>query len=84
MKEYMKWDDWWVQFIELRKLIDEQYEKCCKWEEYDVGRDMDRYTELEFEDECLKDPIFGDEILDGGPGTYPESDYANKNNGLYP
>lgn len=49
MKEYMKWDDWWVQFIELRKLIDEQYEKCCIWEEEDIGRDMDRYTELEFE-----------------------------------
>lgn len=28
MKEYMKWDDWWVQFEELRKLIDVQYEKC--------------------------------------------------------
>jgi hypothetical protein len=76
MKEYMKWDDWWNQFIKLRKLIDEQYEKCLskakRWEEEEVGRDMDRYTELEFEDECLKDPIFGDpevnEILDGGPG----------------
>ena len=53
MKEYIKWDDWWVQFEELRKLIDEQYEKCCIWEEENIGRDMDRYTELEFEDECL-------------------------------
>lgn len=26
MKEYIKFDDWWVQFEELRKLIDEQYE----------------------------------------------------------
>ena len=26
--EYMKFDDWWVQFEELRNLIDEQYEKC--------------------------------------------------------
>ena len=76
MKEYMKWDDWWGQFINLRQLLDEQYEKCCIWEEDDVGRDMDRYTELEFEDECLKDPIFGDpevnEILEGGPGSYPD------------
>jgi len=28
MKEYMKWDDWWLQFEELRILLDEQYEKC--------------------------------------------------------
>ena len=33
MEKYMKWDDWWVQFEELRNLIDEQYEKCCRWEE---------------------------------------------------
>ena len=66
MKEYMKWDDWWVQFEELRKLIDEQYEKCCRWEEEDVGRDMDRLAELE--DDCH----YGEEILDGGPGSYPE------------
>lgn len=28
MDTYMKFDDWWVQFEELRRLIDEQYEKC--------------------------------------------------------
>lgn len=38
---YMKFDDWWKQFEELRDLIDEQYEKCCKWEE-EVRRDMDK------------------------------------------
>ena len=27
MKEYMKFDDWWIQFEELRKLINEQYDK---------------------------------------------------------
>ena len=27
--KYMKFDDWWVQFEELRNLIDEQYEKCA-------------------------------------------------------
>lgn len=31
MKEYMIFDDWWDQFHELRDLIDEQYEKCCKF-----------------------------------------------------
>ena len=30
---YMKFDDWWVQFINLRQLIDQQYEKLKKWEE---------------------------------------------------
>lgn len=77
MKEYMKWDDWWDQFINLRQLIDEQYEKCCIWEEEDVGRDCDRLEELAYEDECYArgvDPIFGEEILEGGPGSYPEND----------
>lgn len=63
MKEYMKWDDWWVQFEELRKLIDEQYEKCCIWEEEDVGRDCDRLAELAYEDECYTkgvDTILGE------------------------
>jgi hypothetical protein len=64
MKEYMKWDDWWGQFIDLRNLIDLQYEKCCRWEEEDTGRDFDRLEELAYEDECYArgvDPIFGDE-----------------------
>ena len=77
MKEYMKWDDWWVQFINLKQLIDEQYKKYCKWEEEDVGRDCDRLAELAYEDECYAkgvDPFFGEEILDGGPGSYPEND----------
>lgn len=52
MKEYMKWDDWWVQFEELRKLINEQYAKCLRWEEEDIERDTDRLTELEYDDEC--------------------------------
>lgn len=30
MKKYMKLDDWWLQFEELRNLIDKQYEKCCR------------------------------------------------------
>jgi len=77
MNKYIKWDDWWVQFEELRDLIDLQYEKCCRWEEEDVGRDMDRLEELAYEDECYArgvDPIFGEEILDGGPGSYLEND----------
>ena len=55
MKEYMKWDDWWVKFEELRKLIDEQYEKCLseakRWEEEDVRHDMDRLAELAYEED---------------------------------
>ena len=30
MKEYMKFDDWWVQFKELINVIDLQYEKCLR------------------------------------------------------
>ena len=30
VEAYMKFDDWWVQFEELRNLIDEQYEKCLR------------------------------------------------------
>jgi len=70
MKEYMKFDDWWLQFEELRNLIDLQYEKCCRWEEEDTGRDCDRLEELAYEDECYArgvDPILGDEILDSSP-----------------
>lgn len=44
--KYIKFDDWWVQFEELRLLIDKQYEKCCLWEEEDVQRDCDRLAEL--------------------------------------
>lgn len=68
--EYMNFDDWWVQFEELRKLIDEQYEKCCKREEEDIGRDCDRLEELAYEDECYArgvDPIFG------VPMSYPKN-----------
>lgn len=67
-ESYMKFDDWWVQFEELKNLIHLQYEKCCIWEEEDIGRDMDRLAELE--DDCH----YGEEIIEGGPGTYPDSD----------
>ena len=65
-EEYMKFDDWWVQFDELRKIIDIQYEKCCRWEKEDIDRDMDRLAELEYEDRCH----YGEEIIEG---TYPKS-----------
>jgi hypothetical protein len=32
-QNYMKLDDWWVQFEELKRLVEEQYKKCCKKEE---------------------------------------------------
>lgn len=50
MNKYMKFDDWWGQFLELRNLIDIQYEKCCMWEEEDISRDMDRLAELSDKD----------------------------------
>ena len=47
--KYMKLDDWWVQFEELRILIDKQ---CCRWEEEeDVQRDCDRLAELSDDDD---------------------------------
>ncbi len=84
MKKYMKYDDWWDQFQELIKKLEKQLEKHKKWESEDVGRDCDRLAELE--DDEREDEYFceygcggeydyepcGDEILDGGPGSYPE------------
>lgn len=66
MSKYMKYDDWWDQLQELMKKIEEQLEKHKVWEEEDIGRDCDRLAELEDDWPC------GDEILDGGPGSYPE------------
>lgn len=31
MREYMKFDDWWVQFEELRNSIDTQYVQCFRY-----------------------------------------------------
>ena len=45
ISKYMKWDDWWSQFIELRCAIDAQYEMCCMCKEEDVQRHRDRRTE---------------------------------------
>jgi hypothetical protein len=41
MKKFMKFDDWWVQFINLINLIEFQYEKSCKWEVEDLERDCE-------------------------------------------
>ena len=49
MSEYIKLDDWWVQFEELKNLLDIQYEKClseAKSGEEDNIKDIDRLTEL--------------------------------------
>ena len=46
MKKYMNFDEWWFQFEELIRLIENQYNKCCTWEEEDIERDMDRLYEL--------------------------------------
>jgi hypothetical protein len=29
MKEYIKWDEWWFEFEQMKFLIKEYYEKCC-------------------------------------------------------
>ena len=83
MEKYIKYDDWWEQLQELMKKLEEQLEKHKKWEAEDVERDCDRLAELE--DDERDDKYFceygcggeydyepGDEILDGGPGSYPE------------
>jgi hypothetical protein len=83
MSEYMKYDDWWDQLQELMKKLEEQLEKHKTWEEEDVGRDCDRLAELEDENDDDYFCEYGcggeydyepchDEILDGGPGSYPE------------
>lgn len=36
---YVKFDDWWVHFEELRQLIEQQYEKLKNWEK-DVERNI--------------------------------------------
>jgi hypothetical protein len=46
MKKFMKFDDWWLQFINLINLIELQYEKFCKWEVEDLERDCDCLAEL--------------------------------------
>jgi hypothetical protein len=46
IKKFMKFDDWWVQFINLISLIELQYEKSCKWEVEDLECDCDRLAEL--------------------------------------
>ena len=46
MNDYMKFDDWYIQFEELRGLISKQYNKVCKWEKDDVERDMDKLGDL--------------------------------------
>ena len=51
MNQYMKYDDWLVQFEDLLKKLKEQLEKHKVWEEEDVQRDCDRQTELSKYDE---------------------------------
>jgi hypothetical protein len=79
MAQYMKYDDWWDQLQELMKKLEEQLEKHKKWESEDIGRDCDRLAEVEQDerdDEYFCEGEYdyepGDEILDGGPGSYPE------------
>lgn len=48
LTEYIKFDDWWQQFGQLKSLLQQQLEKCIQWEE-DVERDCNRQCELEEE-----------------------------------
>jgi hypothetical protein len=85
MAKYMKYDDWWIQLQELIKKLEKQLEKHKKWESEDIERDCDRLAELEDDErdddyfceygcggEYDYEPCGPDEILDGGPGSYPE------------
>ena len=81
MDYYMKYDDWWDQLQELIKKLEEQLENHNQWEAEGIGRDCDRLAELEDDDyfceygcggEYDYEPCGPDEILDGGPGSYPE------------
>jgi hypothetical protein len=66
------------------KTIEKQLEKHKKWEAQDIERDCDRLAELEDDErdddyfceygcgEYDYEPCGPDEILDGGPGSYPE------------
>lgn len=56
MKQYIKYDDWWAQFEDLRNKLKEQLEKLNKWEAEDVERDCDRQAELD--DDTEEDPYF--------------------------
>lgn len=47
--KYMKWDEWWDKFIELRKLIKQRYEKICMREEENIERNSDIVHEYEYE-----------------------------------
>jgi len=46
LKYYIKFEDWWSQFEELKGLLKVQYKKLVKWEEEDVERDTNRLAEL--------------------------------------
>lgn len=50
LTEYMKFDDWWQQFEQLKSLLKQQLEKCIQWEEEDVERDCSRQCELDNEE----------------------------------
>jgi hypothetical protein len=52
IREYVKYDDWWEQFLELRKKLQEQLEKHIKWKSDDIKRERDMVTKLseEYED----------------------------------
>uniref|UniRef100_A0A6C0AQY0 Uncharacterized protein n=1 Tax=viral metagenome TaxID=1070528 RepID=A0A6C0AQY0_9ZZZZ len=45
MSEYMIYDDWWDQFLNLHKKLEEQLEKHKKWEAEDIERDFNRVAE---------------------------------------
>jgi hypothetical protein len=52
IREYVKYDDWWEHFLELRKKLQEQLEKHIKWKSDDIKRERDMVTKLseEYED----------------------------------
>jgi hypothetical protein len=47
ISKYMRYDDWWDQFQELIKQLEEQLLKHMIWEEEDIKIDSNRFAKLE-------------------------------------
>jgi hypothetical protein len=50
LAEYIKFDDWWLQFEQLKALLEQQMKKCIQMEEEDAERDYNRLCELDNEE----------------------------------
>lgn len=51
---FIKFDKWWEIFEEAKCKLDEQYNKCCIWEEENIDRDCDQLAELAWEEKMAE------------------------------